>query len=154
MPESRGLGDVYKRQLQRISLAESVTAVLKVVITESMSVSSLFMIVRGANFPPIIAWKVYNTSGSFSFSRSSLSLVCFGLLILFRRRSSSASRGHFQCQLQENFVFWHCSLLIGSASSLKCYKSGCGIVHLGYARSIFWMFWFCVDQKCSPTQDR
>ena len=61
-------------------------------------------------------------------------------------------RGHFQCLLLENFVFWYCSLLIGSASSLECNQSGCGVVHLGYARSIFWML--CVDQKCSPTQDR
>ena len=70
----------------RISLAVSVTAVLKVVIIESMSVSSLLMMVRGANFLPIIAWKVSNTLGSFSFSRSNLSLVHFGLLILFRQR--------------------------------------------------------------------
>ena len=34
------------------------TAVLKVVIIESTSVSSLLMMVRGANLPPIIAWKV------------------------------------------------------------------------------------------------
>ena len=38
----------------RISLAVSVTAVLKVVIIVFRSVSSLFMMVRGANFPPII----------------------------------------------------------------------------------------------------
>ena len=61
----------------------SVIAVLKVMIR---SVSSLFMMLRGANFLPITAWKVSNTLGSFSFSRSDLSLVCFGLLILFRRR--------------------------------------------------------------------
>ena len=76
----------FYRCLLRISLAVSVTAVLKVVITESMSVSSLSMMVRGANFPSIIAWKVSNTLRSFSFSRSNLSFVCFGLLILFRRR--------------------------------------------------------------------
>ena len=45
-----------------------------------------FMMVRGANLPPIIAWKVSNTLRAFSFSRSNLSLVCFGLLIFFRRR--------------------------------------------------------------------
>ena len=66
---------------------------LKVVIIESVSVSSLIMMVRGANMmvrganlPPIIAWKVSNTLGSFSISRSNLSLVCFGSLIFFRRR--------------------------------------------------------------------
>ena len=72
--------------LPRISLAVSVTAVLKVVIIESMSVSSLLMKVRGANLPLIIAWKVSNTLGSFSFSRSNLSHVCFSLLVFFRRR--------------------------------------------------------------------
>ena len=36
--------------------------------------------------PPIIAWKLSNTLGSFSFSRSNLSFVCFGLLIFFRWR--------------------------------------------------------------------
>ena len=46
----------------------------------------MFVTVRGANFQPIIALKVSNTLGSFSFSRSNLSFVCFGLLILFRRR--------------------------------------------------------------------
>ena len=67
-------------------MAVSVIAVLKMVIIESMSVSSLFIMVRGANSPIIIAWKVSNTLGSFSFSRSNLSLVCFGLLVFFRRR--------------------------------------------------------------------
>ena len=66
-------------------------------------------------------------------------------------KSSSASRGHFQCLLLENFLFWHCSLLIGSAFSLWCNQSGWVVVHLGYARSIFWML--CDDQKRSPTQD-
>ena len=66
-------------------MAVSVIAVLKMVIIESMSVSSLFIMVRGANSPIIIAWKVSNTLGSFSFSRSNLSLVCFGLLNLFKR---------------------------------------------------------------------
>ena len=63
---------------------------VKVVIIESMSVPSLLMMVRGANFPPIIAWKVSNTLGSFSFSKSNLSLVCFGSLIVFRRRCHKA----------------------------------------------------------------
>ena len=134
-----------------MKLAVSVTAVLKVVIIESMSVSSLLVMVRGANLPPIIAWKVSNTLGSCSFSRSNLSLVCFGLLIFFSGeggRSPSAGRGHFQCLLLENFVFWQCSILIGSASSLECNQSGCGVVHLGCAMSSFWMP--CDDQMCSP----
>ena len=67
----------------RISLAVSVTAVFKMVIIESMSVSSLLMMVGGASLPPILVWKVSNTLGSFSFSRSNLSLVSFVLLIFF-----------------------------------------------------------------------
>ena len=43
-------------------------------------------------------------------------------------RSSSASCSHFQCVFLENFVFWHCSFLIGSASSLGCNQSGCGVI--------------------------
>ena len=117
-------------------------------------VSSLSMMVRGANFPPIIAWKVSNTLGSLAFRGQSW-LLCVLACWFFSGeggRSSSTSRGHFQCLLLENFVFWQCSLLIGSASSLECNQSGCGVVHLGYAMSIFWML--CNDQKCSPTQDR
>ena len=64
----------------------------QVVIIESRSVSSLSMMERGANFPSIIAWKVSNTLGSFSFSRSNLCHVCFGLLILFRRRLKVISK--------------------------------------------------------------
>ena len=63
----------FWQSLPRISLAVSVTAVMKVVIIDSMSVSLLLMMVGGANFPPIIAWKVPNSLGSFSFSRSNLS---------------------------------------------------------------------------------
>ena len=53
---------VFWRCLPRISLTVSVTAVLKVVIIGSMSVSSLFMMVRET-------W-----------------VFCFNVLILFRRR--------------------------------------------------------------------
>ena len=118
-------GFLFWQSLPRISLAVSVTALLKVVIIQSMSAFSLFMMVRSANFLPIIAWQISNTLGSFSFSRSNLSLVCFGLLILFKGgSSSSASRDHFQCLLPENYMFWHCSLLIGSTSSLKYNQTG------------------------------
>ena len=41
----------FWRCMPRISLAVSVTAVLKVVIIESKSASSLFMMVRGVNLP-------------------------------------------------------------------------------------------------------
>ena len=87
----------FWRCLPKISMAVSVTAVLKVVIIESMSVSSLLMMVRGANLPPIIAWKLSNTLGSFSFSRSNLSLVCFGLLIfVFCFFGQAKVEGHHQ----------------------------------------------------------
>ena len=88
---------VFRQCLPRISPAVSVTAVLQVVVIKSMSIVLLFMMEGGANFLLVIAWKVFNALGSFSFSRSNVSLECFGLLILFSRggRSSSASRSHF-----------------------------------------------------------
>ena len=89
----------FWRCLPRISLAVSGTVVLKVVIIESVSVTSLLMMVRGANFPPIIAWKISSTFGSFSFSRSNLSFVCDFFFFFFSGeggRLSSASRDHFQ----------------------------------------------------------
>ena len=67
-------------------------------------------------------------------------------------RSPSAGRDHFQCLLLENFVFWQCSLLIGSASWLERNQSSYGVFHFGYAKSIFWML--CDDQKSLPTQYR
>ena len=154
-------GELYsqKRHSYRnvIIIIYSLTSWYALLLLFFLRFSSLCIMVRGANLPPIIAWKVSNTLGSFSFWRSNLSLVCFGLLIFFffsgeGGGSSSASSDYFQCLLLENFVFWHCSLLIGSASSLEYNQSGSGVVHLGYARSIFWML--CDDQKCSPTQDR
>ena len=126
---------------------------LKVVIIESRSVSSLFMMVRGANSPLIIAWKVSNTLGSFSFFKVKLESCVFWLADSFQakvERSSSASCSHFHCLLLENFVLWQCSLLIRSTSSLECNHSGSGVVYLGYDRSIFLML--CDDQKCLPTQ--
>ena len=87
---------------QKISLAVSVTAVFKVVIIESMSESSLFMMVRGANVPPIVAWKVSKTLGSFIFSSSNWFFPDKGC------RSSCTTRGHFLCLVLENFVSWQC----------------------------------------------
>ena len=59
------------------------------------------LMVRGANFPPIIAWKVSNTLGSFSFPRSNWGLCVLAYWFFSDEdgRSSSASRGHFQCVL-------------------------------------------------------
>ena len=91
------------------------TAVLKVVIIESKSVSSLLMLVRGANFLPTIAWKVSNKLGSFSFSRSNLSLVCFGLLIFFQAKAEGP---HQQVVITSNVCFWKtlCSGTVHSCS--------------------------------------
>ena len=91
------------RCLSGISLAVSVNTVLKVVLIESMSEYSLLMMVRGANLSPIIAWKVSNTLGSFSFSRSNLSLVCFGLLIFFQAKMEGH---HQQVVISSNVCSW------------------------------------------------
>ena len=147
-------GFFFWRYLQRISLVVSATAVLEVVINESMSVSSSFMMVRGTNISPIMAWTVSNTFLSAIFQLFEVKLE-FWLADSFSDeggRSSSASHGHFQCLLLGNLVFWHWSLLIGSASSRECNQSSCVVIHFEYARSIFWMLWD--DQKCLPTQDR
>ena len=77
-------GFLIGRCLPRISLAVLVTAVLKVLISVSMSVPSASRMVSAANFPPIIAWKAYATSGSLSFSRSNLILAWPSFLTLFR----------------------------------------------------------------------
>ena len=92
----------FLRCLPRISLVVSVTAVLKIMIIKSWFVPLLFIMVRGANFPPIIAWKVSNTFGSFSLPRSNLRLMCFGLL---QAKVGDHRRGHFRWLLLVNFVF-------------------------------------------------
>ena len=96
----------FWRCLPKILLAVSITAVLKVVMIESRSVSSLSMMVRGANFPPIIAWKVSNTLGSFRFSRSNLSLVCFWLADSFQ---ANVEGHHQQVVVTSNVCFWKTS---------------------------------------------
>ena len=106
-------------------------------------------------FPACHSLEGFQHIGIFQLFEVKLESCVFWLADFFSGeggRSSSASRDHFQCLLLESFVFWLCSLLIGSASSLECNQSGCGVVHLGYAMSIFWMP--CDDQMCSPPQDR
>ena len=49
---------------------------------ESRSASSSTSVARGANLPPLVAWKVV---GSFSFSRSDLILGWVGFLEFLRR---------------------------------------------------------------------
>ena len=94
---------------------------LKVVIIDFMSASSLFMMVKGANFPPITAWKVFNALGSFQLFEVELKSFVFWLTDAFSDeggRSSPASRGHFQCLPLENFVF-----CLRAVQSLKKGKS-------------------------------
>ena len=75
----------FLRCLPRSSAAVSVTALLKWVTMESRSASSSTSIARGANLPPIVAWKALITVGSFSFSRSNLILGWVGFLEFLRR---------------------------------------------------------------------
>ena len=58
---------------------------------KSMSVSSLFMMVRGANFPPIIARKVSNALGSCSFNHNRQSMYSLVILIDNRQNMHSYS---------------------------------------------------------------
>ena len=78
-------GFFFWRCLPKISLAVSVTAVLKVVIWIYVCI---FVAHDGerCTLHAYHSWKVSKTLGSFSFSRSNLSLVCFTLLIFFFRR--------------------------------------------------------------------
>ena len=78
-------GFFVRRCFPRISLAVSVTILLKVLVSKFTSVCLSSSMISGANFPPIIALNASATSGSLSFSMSNLILVGFGLLILFRR---------------------------------------------------------------------
>ena len=55
-------GFLTGRYFPRISLAVSVTAVLKVSVNISLSMSESRM-ESTANFPPIFAWKISATSG-------------------------------------------------------------------------------------------
>ena len=102
--------------------------------------------VRGANLPPIIAWKVSNTLGSFSFSRSNLSLVCFGLLLFFCQ--AKAEGYHQQVMITFNVCSWKTScsgnvhswsealphqnvinlVVVSSIWAMPCPSSGCFVM--------------------------
>ena len=112
-----------------------------VVIMVSMSMSSLLSPMSGANFPPTVAWKVQAISGSLSVSRSNLSLGWFAFLAFFRRTRKVSITRPWSLPMSAPG-----KLLIGSASSPRCYQSGCGVSHLGCAMSIFWMV--CEGQGC------
>ena len=74
-----------RRYFPRISLAVSVTILLKVLVSKFTSVFLSSSMVKGANFQPIFALNSSVTSVSLRFSMSNLILVGFGLLILFMR---------------------------------------------------------------------
>ena len=78
-------GVLFHRCLPGSSAAVSVTVLLKWVTMESRSASSSTSIARGANLPPIVAWKTLITVGLFSFSRSNLILGWVGFLEFLRR---------------------------------------------------------------------
>ena len=78
-------GFLFRRCLPRRSAAVLATALLKWVTMESRSASSSTSVARGANLPPIVAWKALITVGSFSFSRSNLILGWVGFLEFLRR---------------------------------------------------------------------
>ena len=63
-------GFFVRRCFPRISLAVSVTILLKVLVSKFTSVSLSSIMIRGANFPPIIALNASASSGSLSFSVS------------------------------------------------------------------------------------
>ena len=73
------------RCLPRMLLAVSVTAVLTLLIKASISVSWFSRARRGANYPPIVAWKISAMFGSLSFSRLNLNLMLPWFLTLLRR---------------------------------------------------------------------
>ena len=141
--------------LPRISLA-----------VEFTSACSLFMMVRDVNLPQLgkfpTNWnlqlfEVKLESCVFWIAGCCL-LFAFLLLLLLFCFFQTTVEGHYQQVVAisnvcswTTFVFWQCSLLIRRASSLNCDQSVCGVVYLGYARSIFWLL--CDDQKCSPRQN-
>ena len=72
-------------RLPKISLADSVNALLKTFTSVSTSVSSALSKVNGAILPPIIAWKASAICGSLSFSISNLILVAPCIFIFLKR---------------------------------------------------------------------
>ena len=72
------------RCLSRMLLAVSVTAVLKLLIKASISVSWFSRVRSEANFPPIVAQKMSAMLGSMSFSRLNLILRLPSFFILWR----------------------------------------------------------------------
>ena len=74
----------FGRCFPSISMAVSVIAVENFIVSVSRSSPSSvsFRMVKGANFPPIIAWNVLWMLGSFNFSKLNFSLVSFKFIDL------------------------------------------------------------------------
>ena len=73
------------RCLPRMLLAVSITAVLKMLIKASISLSWFSRERSGANFPPIVARKISAMLGSLSFSRLNLILMLPWSFTLWRQ---------------------------------------------------------------------
>ena len=92
--------------LPRISLAASVTAVLKVMIIESMSESSLFMMLRGANFPPIDSLEGFQRIGISQLFEVKLQSCVFWLADPFQTKVEGLhQQEQAQCALCDWCVF-------------------------------------------------
>ena len=99
-------GFLFRRCLPRSAAAVSVTALFKWVTMESRLASSSTSIARGANLPPIVAWKALITVGSFSFSRSNLILGWVGFPWIIK---ASLESNHHHVIVASNIFTWECS---------------------------------------------
>ena len=97
-------GFFFWRCLPRISLAVSVTAVLKMVITESMSASSLFIMVRGAKLPAYQSLESFRHIKIFHLFEVKLESCVFLSCWFF-----SDERHHQQVVVTSNVCVWKTS---------------------------------------------
>ena len=76
----------------------------------SMSISSSFRPMSGANFSPVVALKLHATSGSLNISRSNsvLAGLAFWPSLVEPQRSSSPGHGPFLCLLQDSSLSYGC----------------------------------------------
>ena len=117
---------------------------------ESRSESSSTSVARGANLPPIIAWKALITVGTFSFSRSNLILGWVGFLEFLRRVWKVIITMSWLLPTSAAVLVLAVLIPERTVSSPKCGQSGCDVFHLGCAMSIFWVAYGCLG--CLPAQ--
>ena len=144
---------LFRRCLPRSSAAVSFTALLKWVTIESSSAFSSTSVARGANLPHIVAWKALITVGSFSFSRSNLILGWVGFLEFLRRvwKVIITMSWSLPTSAPGNVLVLANLIPEWNRFFTKTYsQSGCDVVHLGCAMSIFWMAYSCL--RCLPAQ--